>query len=32
MTFYLDHISYDNVDDLIGGIRKLVAKGHRCFD
>lgn len=32
MTFYLDHVSYDNVDDLIGGIRKLVAKGYRIVD
>ena len=32
MAFYLDHVSYDNVDDLIGGIRKLVAKGYRIVD
>ena len=32
MTFYLDHISYDNVNDLIGGIRRLVAKSYRIVD
>lgn len=32
MTFYQDHISYDNVNDLIGGIRRLVAKGYRIVD
>lgn len=32
MTFYLDHISYDNVNDLIGGIRRLVSKGYHIVD
>lgn len=32
MTFYLDQVSYDNVNDLIGEIRKLVAKGYRIVD
>lgn len=32
MTFYLDQVSYDNVNDLIGGIRRLVGKGYRIVD
>ena len=32
MTFYLDQVSYDNVDDLIGEIRRLVGKGYRIVD
>lgn len=32
MTFYLDRISYENVNDLIGGIRRRVAKGYRIVD
>lgn len=32
MTFYLDQVSYDNVNDLIAGIRKLVVKGYRIVD
>lgn len=32
MTFYLDHISYDNANDLIGEIRKLVGNGYRIVD
>lgn len=32
MTFYLDQVSYNNVDDLIRRIRRLVSKGYRIVD
>lgn len=32
MTFYLDKVSCDNIDDLIGEIRRWVGVGYRIVD